>query len=376
MTFTVNSYAVKHQKSSLKPYRLVRRDLHADDVLIRIMYCGVCHSDIHIAHEDWGPSHFPFVPGHEIVGVVEKVGNKVSNHRIGDMVAVGCMVDSCGTCSMCEQSKENYCTKLIPTYGAPDPRAPNKGDFTAGGYSEKIVVKNSYVCSVPKALQTPELLPGVAPILCAGVTTYEPMVRFGLKKHHKVAVVGLGGLGGIAVKIANSIGAEVTVISRSHKKDSQAKALGASDVLASTSKQELKANAFKFDLILDTIPFDHNVNIYIPLLKPEGTLTVLGHIGKFSTPINSAPLLFYGRTLAGSMIGGIRITQDLLELCAEHKIIAEHKLINMEDVNEAWKSMTDGISDQRFVIDVGEFSKNSSLSVNETGSEPCILGKL
>lgn len=373
MTFTVNSYAVKEQKGQLKPYRLERRDLYEDDVLIQIKYCGVCHSDIHVGHEDWGPTHFPFVPGHEIVGVVEKLGSKVTKHSIGDVVAVGCMVDSCLSCSMCEKSKENYCLNITPTYGAPDPRAPRKGDFTAGGYSEKILVKSNFVLSVPKALQTPDLLPGVAPILCAGITTYEPMVNFGLQKNHRVAIVGLGGLGGMAVKIAKSIGAEVTVISRSHKKDSHAKSLGATHVLASTSKEEMKKSAFRFDLILDTIPFDHDVNIYTPLLKPEGTMTVLGHIGTFSTPIESVPLLFFGRKLAGSMIGGIKATQELLELCAEHKIIAEHKLINIQDVNEAWKSMSEGNSDQRFVIDVEKFSKENGQLANE---QPTILGKL
>lgn len=357
MTFTVNSYAVHDNKSDLVPYKLERRDVLPDDVVIQITHAGICHSDIHVAHDNWGIAKYPLVPGHEIVGVVEKVGDKVTKHKVGDVVAVGCMVDSCGNCQQCDNNHEMFCAESAQTYSFPERRFP--GHTTAGGYSEKIVVKDHFVLTVPKALQDPKLLPGVAPILCAGITTYSPMMQYGLKKGDKLAIAGLGGLGHMGVKIANAMGVEVTVISRSHKKDAHAKELGASHVIASASPEEMAANAGKFDLVIDTIPFDHDINQYIPLVKPLGTVAIVGHLGAFKESLVSFPLIAGNRRLAGSVIGGIKETQDLLELCAEHKIVAKSKLISMEEVNNAWKAMVDGESESRYIIDIAKFTEQN-----------------
>ncbi|MBQ5154046.1 NAD(P)-dependent alcohol dehydrogenase, partial [Macrococcus caseolyticus] len=355
----VNSYAVFDYKSQLKPHKLERRDTEPDDVVIKIIYCGICHSDLHCAHDDWKNASYPVIPGHEIIGEVESVGDKVTKHKVGDIVGVGCLVDSCGNCQYCDMSEEIYCQKgSTQTYNFPERRFP--GHRTAGGYSEKIVVPEHFTLSIPKALQTEKLLPGVAPILCAGITTYSPLNRSKIGKGSKVAVCGLGGLGHMGVRIATALGAEVYVVSRSHAKDDKAKALGAKGVISSSSEKEMKDAAGKFDLVLDTIPFDHDVNQYVPLAKIFGELCIVGHVGVFEKSVSSGPLVFGHRRISGSLIGGIKETQELLELCAEKSVISDHELIPMEKVNDAWTSMTSGDVANRFIIDVKQFREQQA----------------
>ena len=357
MTFTVNSYAAFSKDTELVPYTLERRDLAKDDVLIDITYTGICHSDLHKAHNDWGTAIYPVIPGHEIVGIVSAIGDSVTKVKLGDCVAVGCNVDSCLECASCKANEEIFCLKgVTQTYGGPDPRFP--GHITAGGYSEKIVVRDHFVLQVPKELQTAELLPGVAPVLCAGITMYTPLREHNAAKGQKIGIVGLGGLGHMGVKLAVAIGAEVVVISRNHKKDDKAKMLGASGVIASTSKEELAKHAGTFDLIIDTIPFDHDVNVYVPLLKNHKTLVIVGHVGAFKTsPLSTTGLIFGDRRIAGSCIGGIKGTQDLLDFCAEHKIVSDNIVIDMKEVNEAWKVV--GETASRYVIDIAKYRESS-----------------
>lgn len=353
MTFTVNSYACFAPNTELKPYKLERRDLLDDDVQVEIIYTGICHSDVHSANNDWGFSQYPLVTGHEIVGKVVKTGSKVTKHKLGDIVAVGCIVDSCGKCAACKSNEETFCfNECTQTYNSPERRFP--GHTTAGGYSEQIVVPEHFTFTIPKSLQTKELLSGVAPILCAGITMYSPMREHKLEAGQRVGIVGLGGLGLMGVRLAKALGAEVIVISRSHKKDDEAKKLGADFVIASTSESELKEHQGTFDLIIDTIPFDHDVNIYTPLLKLHKTLVVVGHLGLFEkSPINSVQLIFGNRRIAGSAIGGVKQTQELLDLCGEHGIVADHKVVTMDEVNESWKEI--GGQAIRYVIDITKF---------------------
>lgn len=357
MTFTVNSYATTSADSKLAPYTLERRDLLDDDLLVKVKYAGICHSDIHVSHGDWGETKHPLVPGHEIVGTVEKVGSKVSKHKVGDIVAIGCMVDSCRECAPCKGNEEIFCLKgCTQTYGSPEARFP--GRFTAGGYSEKIVVSEHFALHTPAALQTPDLLPGVAPILCAGITLYSPLREHNVQSGQKVGIVGLGGLGHMGVKLAKAMGTDVSVISRSHKKDAEAKNLGASHVVASTVEEDMKAAAGTYDLIIDTIPFDHDVNQYMALLKNHKTLVVVGHVGPFAkNPVSSFPLIFGNRRIAGSCIGGIKETQELLEFCAKHKIIAEYDMITMDKANDAWDTLMNGDHSSRFIIDIDQYTK-------------------
>lgn len=361
MTFTVNSYAAFDSKSPLTPYKLERRDSKPDDIIIKIIYTGICHSDLHCGRNDWGNTKYPAIPGHEIIGEVESVGNKVSKHKVGDIVGVGCLVDSCGTCDSCagKLACEIYCVKApTQTYGSPEPRWP--GHVTAGGYSEKIVVPEHFVLTIPKSLQTEKLLPGVAPILCAGITAYSPLHRYNIGKGSKVAVCGLGGLGHMGVKIAVTLGAEVYVVSRSHAKDEKAKALGANGLISSSSEEEMTKAANEFDLVLDTIPFDHDLNQYVPLAKPFGDICIIGHLGLLEKSISTIPLIFGNRRISGSAIGSIKETEMLLELCGKNKIIADHTVIAMEQVNDAWKSMDAGDIANRFVIDVKKFREQQA----------------
>lgn len=365
MTFTTGSYAVFDSKSDPQPYELTRRDLLDDDVLIRILYSGICHSDIHIAHDEWNSEKFPIaakypvIPGHEIVGTVEKIGKDVTKHKVGDVVAVGLLVDSCSECDMCKHGQECFCSNKTLTFNSIDKRTGG-GSYTAGGYSDCIVVRDEFALSVPKALQTPELLPGVAPILCAGVTTFSPMMQFGLSKGQKCAIAGLGGLGLMGVKLAKALGAEVTVVSRSHRKDAYARELGADHVIASSDPEEMKANFSKFDLIIDTIPWSHDLNPYIALARPLGTMALVGHIGEVDDKIHTGYLLLGNRRLAGSYIGNLKETQELLNLCAEHKLIATYDLIKMQEIPQAWKKIDEGASDRRFIIDVEQFRKDKA----------------
>ncbi len=338
-------YAAHSSDAHMVPYHFERRALRTNDVAIEILYSGICHSDLHTVNGDWGDQKYPLVPGHEIVGRVTEVGADVKQYKVGDSVAVGCMVDSCQACKQCDNHEEQYCENgMTPTYGAPDRIS---GEITQGGYSKHIVVREQFVLSVPSALDIEK----VAPILCAGITTYSPLKTWDIKKGSRVGVVGLGGLGHMAVKLAAAMGAEVTVISRSNKKEQEAKHSGAKGILVSTDKGEMKNAASTFDLILDTVPVKHNVDTYTPLLDVDGTLVIVGQIGPLEEPM-TIPLVMGRRRVAGSLIGGIKETQEVLNFCAEHDIHPDCKMVRADEINDAFEHLAKGDVAHRFVIDM------------------------
>ncbi|MCA0933990.1 NAD(P)-dependent alcohol dehydrogenase [Vibrio alginolyticus] len=342
-------YAAQSENTDLVPYHFERRELRPNDVAIEITYCGVCHSDLHTVNGDWGPQPYPLVPGHEIVGIVTAVGAKASKYKVGDRVAVGCLVDSCQECDHCHDGEEQYCRNgMTPTYGAPDRHA---GEITQGGYSKHIVVREEFVLRIPESLD----MSRTAPILCAGITTYSPLRTWNVTKGSRVGVIGLGGLGHMAVKLAVAMGAEVTVISRTTSKEGKAKALGAKAILASTDEQSMQAAGSSFDLIIDTVPTNHDVNLYTPLLDLDGTLVIVGQVGPLGELV-SVPLLFGRRRVAGSLIGGIAETQELLDFCAEHDIYPECEMIKMDEINHAFKQLAAGDLAHRFVIDMASLT--------------------
>ncbi|MBM6551865.1 NAD(P)-dependent alcohol dehydrogenase [Marinomonas ostreistagni] len=342
-------YAAHDSGANMVPYHFERRDLRDNDVAIEILYSGVCHSDLHTVNGDWGPQPYPLVPGHEIVGVVTSVGSDVKKYKVGDQVAVGCMVDSCQECDQCHNHEEQYCRNgMTPTYGAPDRIS---GETTQGGYSKHIVVREEFVLSVPEGMD----LSKSAPILCAGITTYSPLRTWGVKEGTRVGVIGLGGLGHMAVKLAVAMGAEVTVLSRSKKKEEEAKALGAKGILASSDEEAMQAAANSFDLIIDTVPAKHDVNVYTPTLDVDGTLVIVGQIGPIEEPI-TWPLVGGRRRIAGSLIGGIEETQEVLDFCAKHDIYPECEMISMDQINSAFERMAKGDMAHRIVIDMSSLS--------------------
>jgi uncharacterized zinc-type alcohol dehydrogenase-like protein len=343
-------YAAHSSDAHMVPYHFERRSLRDNDVAIEILYSGICHSDLHTVNGDWGPQQYPLVPGHEIVGRVIDTGADVKLYKMGDTVAVGCMVDSCKHCGQCNNHEEQYCENgMTPTYGAPDRIS---GEITQGGYSKHIVVREEFVLSVPEALD----LARAAPILCAGITTYSPLRTWNVTKGSRVGVIGLGGLGHMAVKIAAAMGAEVTVISRSNAKETEAKHSGASSLLVSADKEAMKKAASSFDLILDTVPVKHNLDVYTPLLAVDGTLVIVGQIGPLEEPM-TIPLIMGRRRIAGSLIGGIKETQEVLDFCAEHDIHPECKMINANEINDAFKHLAKGDVAHRFVIDMSSLSE-------------------
>ncbi|CUB02306.1 NAD(P)-dependent alcohol dehydrogenase [Marinomonas fungiae] len=338
-------YAAHDSSANMVPYHFERRDLRDNDVAIEILYSGVCHSDLHTVNGDWGAQTYPLVPGHEIVGVVTSIGSAVSKYKVGDQVAVGCMVDSCQGCDQCHNHEEQFCrNESTPTYGAPDRIT---GEITQGGYSKHIVVREEFVLSVPEGME----LSKTAPILCAGITTYSPLRTWGVKEGSRVGVIGLGGLGHMAVKLAVAMGAEVTVISRSNKKEADAKALGAKGILASSDASAMQAAANSLDLIIDTVPSKHDINVYAPLLDVDGTLVIVGQVGPLEEP-NTWPLIGGRRRIAGSLIGGIKETQEVLDFCAKHKLYPECEMIKMDQINEAFERMAKGDMAHRIVIDM------------------------
>lgn len=343
------AYAAHNAEGPLAPYSFEHRELRADDVAIDILYCGVCHSDLHMAHNDWGMSVYPLVPGHEIIGRVSAVGADVSKYSVGDHVAVGCMVDSCQSCDQCEHDEEQYCRKgMTPTYGGEDRQT---GELTQGGYADHIVVREKFVLSVSEKLD----LSRAAPLLCAGITTYSPLKRWNVGPGSRVAVVGLGGLGHMAVKIAIGMGASVTVIGRTASKQADAEELGAHAYLISSDESAMEAAANQFDLIIDTVPVKHDINPYIPLLDIDGTLVLVGQIGPLDEP-NTFPMVFGRRRIAGSLIGGIKETQEMLDFCAEKNILPECETIRMDQINEAFERLTRSDVRYRFVIDMASFA--------------------
>jgi uncharacterized zinc-type alcohol dehydrogenase-like protein len=325
--------------------RIERRELRVDDIAIAIAYCGICHSDAHYLHNDWGSSRYPLVPGHEIVGHVTAVGTGVTRYKVGDRVAVGCFVDSCAHCAPCEEGEEQNCTSgPTPTYNGKDRQT---GETTYGGYSENIVVREKFVLRVAQALD----LRFAGPLLCAGITVWTPLRRHNVGKNTRVAVVGLGGLGHMAVKLAAALGAEVTVITTSPGKADDARALGAQHVLLSKDPQAMKAAANSFDFILDTIPTRHNVNPYLMLLGRNGVLTLVGAIEPLE-PIHGALLMVNNRSITGSLVGGLAATQELLDFCAERQIVPNCEMVHVRDINTAFKRMQSNDVKYRFVIDM------------------------
>lgn len=342
----VKAYGTQAPENDLELMTIPRRELLPEDVEIDIQYCGVCHSDLHTARNDWGSAQYPVVPGHEIVGRVKNVGSAVSNYKVGDLVAVGCMVDSCRTCVNCRDGLEQYCdVGMTGTYNSAD---KHLGGRTFGGYSEKIVVNEKYVLRVPENLDAA----AVAPVLCAGITTWSPLRHWKVGPGSKVAVVGLGGLGHMAIKLAHALGAEVTLFSRSAEKKADAHELGAKHVILSTNEDEMKAAANTFDLIIDTVPYDHDVNPYMNTLKIDGTLVLVGLIGMMGETLSTKPLIYKRRSLAGSLIGGIAETQELLDFCGEHNIVSEVEVIPMQEINTAYERMLKSDVKYRFVIDM------------------------
>jgi len=339
------AYAAASATSPLAPFAIDRRTPGPRDVQIDILYCGVCHSDIHQVRDEWGGSIFPMVPGHEIVGRVSAVGGEVSKYEVGDAVGVGCFVDSCRECAQCRAGLEQYCDQgMTATYNA---RERGSGAPTYGGYSTQIVVDQDYVLRIPDGLP----LDRAAPLLCAGITTYSPLRHFGVKPGDKVAVVGLGGLGHMAVKLAVAMGAEVTVLSTSESKRADAKALGAQDFAATGDGAVFRSHRRRFDLVIDSVSAEHDYNAYLGLLKVDGTMVLLG-IPERPAPVAAGVLIGGRRNLAGSAIGGIAETQEMLDFCAGHGIASDIELIGIDAINDAYARMLKGDVRYRFVIDI------------------------
>ncbi len=339
----VNAYAAPAAGEPLVPTTVERRAVGPNDVLIAIEYAGICHSDIHTVNGDWGPQPFPVVPGHEIVGTVTEVGSDVSRHAVGDRVGVGCMVSSCGECESCRNGDEQYCVQgMVPTYAGTD----RDGTTTQGGYSTHVVVDADYVLSVPDGIDPA----AAAPLLCAGITTYAPLRRWGAGPGRKVAIVGLGGLGHMAVKIAHALGAEVTVLSQSLKKQEDGLRLGADAYFATSDPSTFEQLAGRFDLIVNTVSAVIDVDAYLGLLALDGTLV---NVGAPAEPLslNAMSLIGARRSYAGSMIGGIALTQEMLDFCGEHGIGAEVEVIDAAQVNEAYERVLASDVRYRFVID-------------------------
>lgn len=344
---TVTAYAATAPDSPLEKTTIARRDLGPLDVLIEIRYAGICHSDIHTARDEWGGTRYPVVPGHEIAGVVTDIGPEVTLHEVGDRVGVGCMVDSCGTCEPCVDGEEQYCdTRTVFTYNSIGP----DGQPTHGGYSTHIVVTEGFVVSIPDSLG----LDVAAPLLCAGVTTYSPLRHWGVGPGSRVAVVGMGGLGHVAVKIAHAMGADVTVLSQSLSKRDDGIRFGADDYRATADRAVFTELRGSFDLILNTVSADLDLNAYLGLLALDGTLVMLG-LPEESVSVSGFSLTGKRRSLAGSNIGGIRETQDMLDFCADHAITAEVEVIAAERINEAYERVVRSDVRYRFVIDAATF---------------------
>ncbi|EKM0528358.1 NAD(P)-dependent alcohol dehydrogenase [Cronobacter turicensis] len=341
----INAIGALSATQPLEPMAITRREPGEHDVQIAIAYCGVCHSDIHQARAEWAGTLFPCVPGHEIVGRVTAIGTKVTGFTPGDLVGVGCIVDSCKHCEECDEGLENYCDHMIGTYNFPTPDAPG---HTLGGYSQQIVVHERYVLRI----RHPESqLAAVAPLLCAGITTYSPLRHWQVGPGKKVGIVGIGGLGHMGIKLAHAMGAQVVAFTTSESKRDAAKALGADEVVVSRNADEMQAHAKSFDFILNTVAAPHNLDAFTALLKRDGTMTLVGAPASPHPSPEVFNLIFKRRAIAGSMIGGIPETQEMLDFCAEHHIVADIELIRAEDINTAWERMIKGDVKYRFVID-------------------------
>jgi alcohol dehydrogenase (NADP+) len=347
-----NAFAAQNATTPLAPFSFQRRDLGKHDVQIEILYCGVCHSDLHTVRSEWGGTTYPCVPGHEIIGRVTKVGAHVEKFKEGDTAGVGCMVDSCRTCENCKDDLEQFCEKgTIFTYNSPD---KHSGGTTFGGYSESIVVDEAFVLQVPKNLD----LAATAPLLCAGITTYSPLRHHNVSKGQKVGVVGLGGLGHMGVKLAKGFGAHVVVFTTSSNKVEDALRLGADEVVNSKNEDEMKKHLNSFHFILDTVSAQHDINAYLLLLKRDGNLTQVG-VPAEPLSLQVGSLIFGRRSLSGSLIGGIKETQEMLDFCGEHNITADIELIPIQNINEAYDRLIKSDVKYRFVIDMASLKQAS-----------------
>ena len=339
-------YATKSPESKFEPFDFERRDVGAHDILIEILYCGICHSDIHQARDEWGGSIYPMVPGHEIVGRVSRVGAEVTKFNEGDFAGIGCFVDSCRNCENCKEGLEQYCDgQLVMTYNGveKDGKTP-----TYGGYSSQIVADENYALKVNAP---EEQLAGVAPLLCAGITTYSPLRHFNVKAGQKVGIVGLGGLGHMGVKLAVSMGADVTVFSTSPSKEADARRLGAHNFVVTKDPENMKPLVGKFDFILDCVSADHDLNMYLNLLRLGGAMVLVGAPDK-PAEVYAFSLISNNRTLAGSGIGGIRETQEMLDFCAERGIVSDVEVIPIQNIEEAYERTIKSDVRYRFVIDM------------------------
>ena len=346
----VKGYAAQSAKAILGPFSFERREPGDHDIVIDIKYCGICHTDIHQVGDEWGGSMFPMVPGHEITGIVSKTGPKVTRYKVGDSVGVGCFVDSCRKCDACNKNLEQYCTNgMVTTYNGTE----KNGTITQGGYSEKIVVDENYVLKIPQSLP----LDRAAPLLCAGITLYSPLMHWKAGPGKKVAIIGLGGIGHMGIKIAHALGAEVTVLSHSLKKQEDGKRLGADHFYATSDPATFEKLKGYFDLIINTVSAELDWNQYLELLSLDGSMVVVG-IPEKQTPVGSFPLVAGRRSLAGSLIGGIKETQEMLDFCAKNNIASEIELIPIQKVNEAYKRILASDVRYRFVIDIKSLGQN------------------
>jgi uncharacterized zinc-type alcohol dehydrogenase-like protein len=343
-TTNAQAYATQNATSALAPLTISRREPGPLDVEIEILYCGVCHSDLHQARNEWHNTVYPCVPGHEIVGRVKSIGSEVSKFKVGDLSAVGCLVDSCRTCPSCEAGLEQYCTSPTYTYNSDD---KHLGAHTLGGYSTSVVVDEAYVLRVPAGLD----LAATAPLLCAGITTYSPLRHWKVGPGQKVGIVGLGGLGHMAVKFAHAFGAHVVLFTTSPGKIADGLRLGADEVVLSKDPDAMQKQQGSFDFILDAVSAQHDINAYLTLLKLDGTLVQVGAPGE-PLPVSVFNLLMGRRSFAGSCIGGIAETQEMLDFCAEHGIVSDIELIPIQKINEAWERLLKQDVHYRFVIDM------------------------
>ena len=347
--YSAKAYSATGPTAALAPAVIQRREPGDDDVQIEILFCGICHSDLHTVRGEWAGTVYPCVPGHEVVGRVTKVGSGVSKFKAGDIAAVGCLVDSDGKCKNCRADLEQYCPEVTFTYNSPD---KHLGGMTYGGYSESIVVKQDFVLRVP-----PNLKPAAAaPLLCAGITTYSPMRHWKVGKGKKVGVIGLGGLGHMAIKFAHALGAQVVVFTTSSNKEADAVRLGADEVVIAKNKEQFRKHAGSFDFIIDTVSGEHDIDAYIQLLGRDGNITIVGAPPKPHS-ISASSLISGRRSLSGSLIGGIAETQEMLDFCGKHNITADVEVIPIQKVNEAYERMLKSDVKYRFSIDMSSLKK-------------------
>ncbi|MBX2947644.1 MAG: NAD(P)-dependent alcohol dehydrogenase [Crocinitomicaceae bacterium] len=344
-TYTVKAFGTEAPEAALKEMNIERREVTATDVEIEILYCGVCHSDLHTVRNEWHGTIYPNVPGHEIVGRIIKIGSGVTRFKAGDLAAVGCMVDSCRECESCKEGLEQYCEQgNTGTYNSPDKYL---GTHTFGGYSQSVVVDEAFVLHVPENLD----LAATAPLLCAGITTYSPLRHWNVGPGKKVGIVGIGGLGHMGVKLAKAMGAHVVVITTSTSKVEDAKRLGADEVILSTDEAQMNAHAGTFHFMLDCVSAQHDINAYLRLLKRDGSLTLVG-APEHPLPVAPFSLIPARKSFSGSMIGGIAETQEMLDFCGKHNITSDIELIRMQDINDAYERLLKGDVKYRFVIDM------------------------